>query len=319
MKIINKLLLITVLTVFFSCEDILEEDITNDTVQIVYPTEGVTVESNVTQFQWNTLDGADDYRVQVFKDNQFIIFDTLVNTNKATLPLIQGDYQWRVRGENSAYQSNYSFPTYFYVEESDDLTNQQVVLTAPSSTFATNLNTITLSWGILTAADYYEVEVTNTTSGNIVFTQNNITTTNVTLNSSHITADGQYLWKVRAYNTTTTTQTQFASRSFLVDTVVPNQPQNNLPSNNASQTVNQTITFSWTIPSDSGVVQSSISYEFQIASDVNFTTILLTSPVSGTSTQQSLANTGIYYWRVRAKDAAGNVGAYSSGYKLTIN
>lgn len=299
-------MLMALIAITFSCEDILEEDITNDIVQIVYPTEGVTIESNVATFQWNKLDGADDYRVQVYTNNQFQVFDTLINTNTVTLPLIQGTYQWRVRGENSAYESTYSFPITFDVQESDDLTNQQVVLSAPSSTFATNQNTITLSWEDLTAAEYYEVEVTNVTSGNIVFTQNNITTTNVTLNSSNIAVDGQYLWKVRAYNSTTATQTQFSTRNFLVDTVAPNQPQNNQPTNNATQTVNQTINFNWTIPADSGIVQSIISYELQIASDVNFTTILQTSPSTGTSFQQSFTAAGVYYWRVRAKDAAGN-------------
>lgn len=319
MKTISKLILITLAIVSFSCEDILEEDITNDLVQIVYPTEGVIVESNVAVFQWNILEGADDYRVQIYSSNQFKVFDTLVNTNTVTLPLIQGTYQWRVRGENSAYQSSYSFPITFNVEESDDLSNQQVVLSSPMGNFATNQNAITLSWEDLTAADHYKVEVTNTTSGNIVFTQDNVTTTNVTLNSSNITTDGQYTWKVKAFNTTTATETQYSSRSFLVDTVAPNQPQNNQPANNATQTINQTVNFNWTISTDSGIVQSTISYEIQIASDLNFTTIIQTSPTSGTSFQQSFATAGIYYWRVRAKDAAGNIGAYSSGYKLTIN
>lgn len=319
MKIVNKLMLIVIATLTFSCEDILEEDITNDMVQVVYPTEGVTIESNVAVFQWNRLEGADDYRVQVYTNNQFQIFDTLVNTNTVTLPLIAGTYQWRLRGENSAYESAYSFPIIFTVDESDDLTNQQVVLSAPSSTFATNQNTITLSWETLSAADYYEVQVTNTTSGNIAFTQNNITATNVVLNSSNITADGQYTWKVKAYNSTTTSETQFSTRNFLVDTVVPNQPQNNQPQNNTSQTINQTVTFSWSISADSGIVQSAITYEIQIASDSNFTTIIQSSPVSATSFQQSFTTAGDRYWRVRAKDAAGNIGAYSSGFKLTIN
>ncbi|WP_445722735.1 hypothetical protein [Flavobacterium sp.] len=319
MKIIHKLTLIALAVFTFSCEDILEEDISNDLVQVVYPLEGATVESNVTVFQWNQLDGADDYRVQVYNNNQFKVFDTLVNTNTVTLPLIQGTYQWRVRGENSAYQSTYSFPLTFDVEESDDLTNQQVVLVAPSASFATNLNTVTLSWNDLTAADHYKVEVINITSGSIVFTQDNVTTTNVTLNSSNITGDGQYTWKVKAYNTTTSTETVYSSRNFLVDTVAPNQVQNNQPANNASQTINQTVSFSWTISQDSGVIQSTITYELQIASDLNFTTIIQTSPATGTSYQQAFATAGVYYWRVRAKDAAGNVGAYSSGNKLTIN
>lgn len=319
MKIKHKLTLIVLAILTFSCEDILEEDISNDLVEVVYPLDGTIVESNVTVFQWDILDGADDYRVQVYNNNQFKVFDTLVNTNTVTLPLIQGTYEWRVRGENSAYESIYSFLNVFDVVESDDLTNQQVVLSAPSASFATNLNTVTLSWNNLTAADHYKVEVINTTSGNIVFTQDNVTTTNVTLNSSHITGDGQYTWKVKAYNTTNSTETVYSTRNFLRDIVVPNQPQNNQPGNNTSQTIGQTVNFSWTISQDSGIVQSTISYEIQIASDLNFTTIIQSSPSISTSYLQSFATAGVYYWRVRAKDAAGNEGAYSSGYKLTIN
>ncbi|NJM78601.1 MAG: hypothetical protein HC854_01330 [Flavobacterium sp.] len=319
MKILNKLMLITVVSLTFSCEDILEEDITNDIVKIQYPSEGVVVESNVAIFQWEPLKGADDYRLQVYTSNQFKVFDTLVNTNTTTLPLVQGTYQWRVRGENAAYESTYSFPVTFRVEESDDLTNQQVVLLSPSSTFATNQNTVTLSWENLSAADSYEVVVTNTTNGNIVFSQSNVTITNISLNSTNITGDGQYTWKVKAINSTTVTETAFSTRSFLVDTVVPNQTQNSLPANNAIQTINQTVNFSWIISTDSGIVQSAISYEIQIASDNNFTNVIQTSPTTGTSFQQSFASIGDRYWRVRAKDAAGNIGAYSAGFKLTIN
>ncbi|WP_146193514.1 hypothetical protein [Flavobacterium sediminis] len=304
---------------FISCDDILEEDISNDIVQTTYPSEGDVIESNVVTFQWNELDGADDYRVQIYDLYQIKVYDTLVSAVNVSLPMAEGGYQWRVRGENSAYESTYSFPVYFEVNESFDLTDQQVILSSPVTNFVTNSTTFTLAWDELPVADYYKLEiVNNSTGGTIVYQQDNITTTSVTLNNTIISQDGSYTWKVKAINSISETST-YTSRTFSIDTVNPNQPQNSLPANSSTQTVNQTISFSWTIPADSGTIQSAISYVIEIASDSAFTNILQSSNVSGTTFSQSFTSTGDYYWRVTAKDAAGNTGTPSSYFTFTVN
>lgn len=301
-----------------SCEDILAEDISNDIIQIIYPTEGVVIESNVVTFQWNELKGADDYRVQVYNMNQVKVHDTLVSRTTVSLPLSEGDYQWRVRGENNAYQSTYSLSIYFEVNESLDLTNQQVLLASPVTNFVTNQNNFTLSWDVLSAADSYTIEIVNNSlGGTIVYQQSDLTITSLALNNTIITQDGNYTWKVKGVNTTS--QTGFSSRNFSIDTVNPNQPQNSLPANNATFNTNQNVNFSWTIPADSGVVQSSISYTIEIASDSAFTTIIQTSNATGTTFSQSFTTAGEYFWRVKARDAAGNIGISSTSFKFTIN
>jgi hypothetical protein len=318
MKITNRILVIALAVLCFSCEDVLENDITNDLVQAVYPTENAVIESNVVTFQWNILDGADDYRIQVYNTNQIMVFDTLVNSYNVVLPLTEGIYQWRVRGENSAYQSAYTFPITFEVDESLDLTSQLVILSSPVNGFVTNQNNFTLAWETLGAADSYTIEILNTTGGGtIVYQQSGIITTSITLNNTIITQDAQYTWKVKGVNTTS--ETAYASRNFSIDTVLPNQPQNSLPAHNSTQIINQNVNFSWTIPADSGTVQSTISYVIEIASDTAFTNILQTSNATGTTFQQTFTSTGDYYWRVRAKDAAGNIGTNSSYFKFTIN
>ena len=318
MKIINKILVVALTVLSVSCDDILEEDISNDLVQTVFPTESAVIESNVVTFQWNTLEGADDYRVQVYNSNQIMVYDTLVNNYTVVLPLTEGIYQWRVRGENSAYQSTYSFPVTFEVNQSLDLTEQQVILSSPVNNFVTNLNNFTLSWETLSAADYYKLEIIDATNGGvIVYQQDNIVATNVTLNNTIITQDAQYTWKVKGINTTS--ETAYFSRSFSIDTVVPNQPQNSLPANNSTQVINQNVNFSWTIPADSGTIQSTISYVIEIATDTAFTNIIQTSNASGTTFQQSFTTARDCYWRVRAKDAAGNIGTNSSYFKFTVN
>lgn len=318
MKAISKVLLGFLCLTFYNCEDILEEDISDDIVFTIYPTEDLIIESNVVNFQWNTLEGADDYRLQIFNTSQVILVDTLISQTQIILPLNEGNYQWRVRGENSAYQSTYSLPVSFLVNESEDLTSQQVILSSPANNFITNSNNFTLSWNSLSAADYYNLQlINNTLGGTIVFQQNNILANTLTLNSTILSQDGNYTWKIKGVNGVS--ETVFSSRDFSLDTTLPNQPVNGLPANNSIQTINQNINFNWSIAADSGVIQSSISYRIEISNDINFTTILQASNISTNSFQQLFNSTGDYYWRVRAVDAAGNNGPFSNAFKFTIN
>lgn len=318
MRIYLKALVFCFSVLSLSCDDIIEEDLTNDIVQTVYPTEGVVIESNVVSFSWNSLDGADDYRVQVYNLNQVKVHDTLVNSTSVSLPMTQGGYQWRVRGENSAYQSTYSFPIYFEVEETQILTNQQVILVSPSNNLITNNVNLSLSWDDLAAAEFYNLEIVKNSSL-IVYQSGDITVTNFALNNVILDEDAIYTWKVKALNDSNSTETVFSSRILSIDTVNPNQPQNSLPANNSSQSSATTINFSWTIPTDSGNVQSSISYTIEIASDTAFTNIIQTSNISTTAFSQNFTNTGDYYWRITAKDSAGNAGLPSNFFKFTIN
>lgn len=318
MKAISKVLLGFLCLTFYNCEDILEEDISDDIVFTIYPTEDLIIESNVVNFQWNTLEGSDDYRLQIFNTSQVKLVDTLIARTQITIPLSEGNYQWRVRGENSAYQSTYSLPVSFVVNESEDLASQQVILSSPVSNFMTNSNNFTLSWNSLSAADYYNFQlINNTLGGIIVFQQNNILNNTLTLNSTILSQDGNYTWKIKGVNGVS--ETVFSSRDFSLDTTLPNQPVNGLPANNSIQTINQNINFNWSIGADSGVIQSSISYRIEISNDINFSTILQASNISTNSFQQLFNSTGDYYWRVRAVDAAGNNGPFSNAFKFTIN
>ena len=318
MKIINNLILMLALISLYSCEDIIEKDITNDSVMIIYPQNSQEIQSNVVDFQWNELDGAKKYRVQVYSANSNMVLDSLVSQNHLNFPLTQGSYQWRVRGENSAYFSNYTFNYSFSVIQTNDLTTQQVILNNPADNFYTNNQAIILNWQSLTAAQSYNFELINVTNGeSIVNQQSNLTSTSLTLNSTILASDAQYRWKVKGINSTS--QTPFSFRNFYLDRSNPNTPVNTLPEANTIQTINQQINFTWSMPADVGTIQSTVSYTIEFSNTVNFTSILQTSNSTSASFQQSFSIAGDYYWRVKAKDLAGNIGLYSIPFKFTLN
>lgn len=128
MKTINNIIIIALSIFAWSCDDIVEEDITNDMILTISPTEGAIIEGNTVQFSWQELDGSDNYRVQVINNNQAIVVDSLSSTSNFSVALNPGTYQWRVKGENFAYSTQYTFPINFSVEASDNLTTQNLYL-----------------------------------------------------------------------------------------------------------------------------------------------------------------------------------------------
>lgn len=318
MKILNKILLFYLTLLIVSCDDIFEKDITNDTVQTISPLNETLVESNVVNFQWNALEGANKYRIQIIGAHQSIVLDSLVSKTSLAIPLTQGVYQWKVRGENFAYQSFYSDLLKLTVMETSNLTNQQVVLSSPLNGFYTNDTNLTCLWQAINKAEYYDLELVNMTKGQTVAYQlSNITSTSVTLNNTVLNQDAEYQWRIRAVNASS--KTTFSSRVFLLDRMNPNQPQNSLPASNSVKIANQPIVFEWVLPIDTGIIQSPISYTIEFSNSNAFTTIIQTSNSLTTTFSQVFVLAGDYYWRVKATDLAGNKSIYSIPFKFTIN
>ncbi|TRX33720.1 hypothetical protein FNW52_14935 [Flavobacterium sp. ZT3R18] len=317
MKKINRVSLIAIALLLFSCDDILEKNIINDMVELISPINFKETESNVVIFKWNSLTKVNKYRIQIFKVDKIKILDTLITKTNLTYPLPQGEYQWRVRGENFAYQSSYSIQADFSVIESTDLSKQQVILKSPADNYYTKSSTLTCSWTALTLADYYKFELLNMTNGEtVVFQDTNIINPTLIINNTNLSAEAKYKWKVKGVNGTS--ETLFSTSTFSVDRTSPNQPSNTLPAQNASFTINQSINFSWSILADIGAIQSPISYTIEFSNDVNFTTIIQKNIVSTATFEKSFTLIGNYYWRIKATDLAENVSIYSTPFKFII-
>lgn len=318
MRVKSNLFFLLIPFAITSCEDILEKDISNVTVNILSPNENQQLTSNVVNFQWEEVDGAQNYRLQVFRADSGIVLDSIVAQSNLEYPLNPGNYQWRIRAENSAYQSTYSFNRNFSVIVTSDLTNQTVLLTAPLPDFYTNVYNVNLSWENLASALSYNFELINVTNGEqIINQQTGIVNTTLNLGSSILNTNAQYRWRIKAINSTS--QTPYSSRTFYIDTNPPNAAVDLLPANNQSVSANQPVNFQWDTTADYGAVQSPISYIVEFSSSSNFSTILQTSQLQTNSFQQTFTNSGELYWRVRTRDLAGNSGVNSTIHKIIVN
>jgi hypothetical protein len=300
----HKLKLLSILCSFLliSCDDILEENLTDELVTPVTPTEGSTIINNVVNFSWEPLDGADDYRLQLVNpsNGSVVVLDSLVTSTSFQYPLDPGSYQWRVRGENFAYQTAYSFPINFSVEASSDLTNQSIILNTPSDDFYTNSTNILFTWNALAFADSYTFELVKNLNGQTtLIQQTGITNTNFSVNANLFDVDAEYIWKVKAINASS--ETMYTSRSVFLDRQAPNQPSLVTPTADEIIT-GTTVDFNWTVGQDSGNIQSEVRSILEIAQDANFNTIIESYTISNGNAQQvNFASTGTYYWRVQTK------------------
>jgi hypothetical protein len=316
MKKANRIFIALLALVIYSCDDVFEEDISDDNIQTISPIEGSTIEGNTVQFSWLQLDGADDYRIQIVNDNQAVILDSLATSPTFNYALNPGNYQWRVKGENFAYSTQYTFPINFSVAASDNLDNQNVILSTPSNNFYTNDTDIILTWQEIIGADYYDLDVLKITEGEeTVLQQTNITNTSFNIPSEIFDEDAEYQWKIKAVNASS--QTNFSERSFFLDMQAPNQPI--LVSPNDQETSSSfTVNFNWTNGTDMGNVQSVITTTIEISTDINFGSLLVSEDLQNNSYQYIFDVTGVYYWRVINFDEAGNIGDYSAVHTLTI-
>ena len=318
-RISNLLVGLAAVLVCTSCDDIFEEDISDDIITIITPTQDEVISGNTVTFMWNGLEGADNYRVQVSRSNTSeMTLDSLVGKTSLSVPFPSGEFEWRVRGENFAYTTSYTFPEGFLVESSNDLSVQNVFLSTPSDNFYTRNNTIILNWSVLEAAESNSLQVTKTIGGNssVTLQQDELVSTSFTLDANTLDGDAAFKWSVKGVNETS--ETPFSNRTILLDTQVPNQPS--LISPNDAETVGTIVDFSWGSPEDIGAVQSPLQSLLEIATEEDFSAILQTYTVAGGSgeRQHEFSNPGEYFWRVRMEDQAGNIGQYSVVKTITV-
>lgn len=95
-----------------ACE-VLEEDISDRTVSVVAPANGVAVRSGTVDFRWEAVDYAAGYEFTLvspsFETAARVVADTVIWSDTLArhygcrVTLAEGEYAWRVTGFNGGY------------------------------------------------------------------------------------------------------------------------------------------------------------------------------------------------------------------------
>ena len=111
----------SLLIIVSACNDIVQvEDISNKTVVLLAPTNQAVLNITDLTFSWQEVEEAESYHIQVatptFEQALQIVVDSTLSATSFSTTLELGNYQWRIRAENSGYQTIYTTQS-FTIEE----------------------------------------------------------------------------------------------------------------------------------------------------------------------------------------------------------
>jgi hypothetical protein len=306
---------LTFILFFTACHDIFETDLSGKKVVLLAPGDSLRTEYGTQTFYWEELDGALTYNLQVatpsFSRIEQLIVDTTVSSQKFTMNLTPGMYEWRVRAQNGSSKTEYVTRS-LQIDSTMDLTKQKVLLNSPSDGIATNIKKIFFSWSLIYNATGYNFQVWQPDLSGTKVIDTTITSINVTMGAS--LADGNYTWGVKAFNNNT--NTDMVARKIMIDRTVPTIIPTLTAPQNKAQLTSWPVNLTWNrADSDGG---SNLYDSVYVAIDTFFTT-KVTAYKSITKSQSiTLSDDTTYFWKVKTIDEAGNRGMNSITQKFSI-
>lgn len=113
----NTLIGLAVTFMMWACSEFLDPSVQQSGVAVLAPLDSARVGPDQPLFWWDPVPGASAYRMQIvkpsFKRMEELITDTLIKSNKMTVNLGQGQYQWRIRAVDDVSHTDFQTYTLF--------------------------------------------------------------------------------------------------------------------------------------------------------------------------------------------------------------
>jgi len=285
---------------------------------LLAPSDNSVIDNNTFLFDWEDLDGAIEYRIQV--DNTEGLYnsdfsspeiDKTVSESNYTLDieLPSAQYWWRVSAiDNSGMSSGWS--------NIWDITISLVTPSPPSLLTPINYssirdNTPLFDWNDSGGAVEYILQVDDNSDFSSPEIDVTVAVSSYAVNTD--LSDGQYWWRVMASGSAGINGGWGSSWEVTIDTISPPSP-NLLTPNNESISIDNTPLFDW---ADS---VSAVQYNLQIDNNSDFSSPEIDATVAvSTYAVNTEFSDGEYWWRVSAIDNAGNNSDWSSPWKVSID
>lgn len=289
-----------------SCSIFMEEDISEETITIYTPSDSLLSNSASQTFWWSEVEGASKYNLQIVSPNfekaDYVDLDTTISTNTFTYSLrYNGDYEWRIKASNGAYETEYSYST-FSINLDMDLTAQVLNVIKPSTDVLLNTDNILFLWDdIISADDFVFILQRNDYAGEYVYPTQFVDSTSIRLPlDSEGLADGKYVWGIRAENRLPS-YSEETRGSFTIDKTPPLAPV----VTEVDTVRDKEFTLEWT---QNAQGETSVYDSIYVYTAENRSILFKKGKVENSSVFNltDLSTDKTYYWFVKTIDLAGN-------------
>jgi len=260
------------------------------------PTNSATNQSFTPVLTWSSVTEAESYEILLSESSSFSSFDTY-NSNSSSYTIGSNlksscTYYWKVAAKRNGYYGSWSTAFSFTTKQ----------IGTPTLTFPIDgengTHPITFLWTSVTDATAYQIQVASDIAFNNIFVNITPTSNSYTQSTQLFTPKQTYYWRVKAKSNSSdnagiwSTIEDFVAKSPLDEPILTSPA-------NASTSISLTPTCSWQS------VSNATSYVIDIATDDNFSNIVLNNEVTSTSytLTSSLNYQTKYYWRVKAKNS----------------
>ena len=264
------------------------------------------------RFTWQASPFAERYKIQIATTNNFanpVLDETLVDTIQETY-LPDGVYYWRVRGINRA-----ALPGAWSTVQMVTVNSQP--LAAPSLSSPGNgailANVPVLSWKAVPGAISYRVTINDHRNELNFRTIYDLTKPSV--QPAFLKPNTTYTWDVRAVDAAGNESPRSRSFTFSIGKALPGKITLLTPANNTllGEKDPNLINFTWKADANAAF------YQLEYSSDLTFTAWKDLTEIKApqTSLEAYRPYDGVKFWRVRAVNADGVAGAWSTVYRFT--
>jgi len=281
--------------------------------ELFTPGNGITTNDSTPTFNWNDPAGASSYQLQVSDSatfsSQIIDVTPDVSNYIPSSGLDDGLYYWRTRARDTVGNWSGWSPTWSFTV--DDQGPAAPALLAPADAALTNDSTPFFDWSDPSGATLYQLQVDSSAAFDSPDIDTNPSVSDYTLPAA--LGDDLYYWRVRARDVVSNWGEWSVTLSFTVDTQAPNAPGLLIPGN-GDTTGDSAPTFDWT--TSTGASQ----YQLQVDDSAAFGSPAIdVAPTVSEHTPTSPLIDNLYYWRSRARDAAGNWSNWSATWSFSVD
>jgi len=280
---------------------------------LIYPPTNGAVNNQSVVFRWHrasdNLSGIDYHTIQIAYDSMFsVLADTARRTDTTYARLLPADtsFYWRVRGTDRC--GNVGLWSQKWKFEIDVQTPEVPTLLEPVAGEWFRLSTVQFHWtpvsfrGPVLSAVRYILQLDTIQSIRPLYTD----TSAAVFDTFSFLPEHRYWWRVRAYDLAGNQGAFSAIQGFGIDMTGPLIPNLVYPPHLGGITTD-TTSLIWHVSRD--YTSGTELYHVQLAHDSSFTDTIVLPPgpaLSDTTLLTNLPGMAGYYWRVRARDTAGN-------------